>query len=1151
MPEKIGKYDVVERIGRGGMGTIFKAHDPVLDRLVALKVISSDVHVTDELRTRFFREAQACARLAHPNIVTVHDMGEHEGQLYIVMELLDGEELRALIAQGRDLTLEDRLGIMVQVCDGLDYAHTKGVIHRDIKPHNIMVLRTGQVKILDFGIARLSTAESGLTRTGLVMGTLRYIAPEQVRGMADHRSDIFSVGAVFDEFWSGRPPFSAADPMQLLEQLRTEDPPTLSEINPAIPPALSASIARAMRKEPAERFAQLAEMRALLAQVRADLAEEARALRGHLTAQREELGRLRAALAERIGPIDHEDTGAASDDPSHVAALRALEGPLAERIAALQARLAQADALHPTYERGLERLHAGDWPAAVAALLGVLREMPEHARAGEAMAQARAAAEEAERRQRAAQLVDAARGALQNGGAALCLELLRQARQIPCPVDLAESIASLQETADAALAMHDVSRDAERQAEQARQGMAQARRRAQAWGAALRAAEPWNEAERNSAEGYAALAGETYAEATVAFEQAAALYRRSEEQVRDSLQTLGSEQPGQDEQTRQTRDVRASGNAAADPRQPNSSAQDAPESDNSVLPAGHAEVAGGPGDGNDQGETRTIVAPSATVGAGAVEATDGDPRRPSPPSPSREAPRPRHADAIGERASARPRRGRSVAVGLGVLAVLAIVIYQWAPRPAAPPSGSAGGVSLPNQPQVPGPPPVVPPEAPRASGSLAIVSNVAGVEVWVGDHRVGVTPAEGALVVTDLPPGTHRVRATKTGHRDWQQEATIGADQRTQVAIDITPLEPARDVAKPVGSLTITSSLAGVDVWLDDKKIGETRAGRALVPNDLPLGRHRLKASKVGHRDWEREITVAADRRNHVVIDIKPLGAGRVSKEDDGAEMVLVPAGPFWMGSTRDEVDRAIEECGQARMPFPDSVCRGWMERELPRHRVSLDAFYIDKVEVTNALFQRFVQATGYQTVAEREGWSHTLKDGKPDRGYGLAWRSPRGPISVAAPALPVGYMSWHDADAYCKWAGKRLPTEAEWEKAARGTDERRFPWGNTWDPARANGDAPSRGAMPVGDYPAGASPYGALDMAGNVFEWVADWFEADYYARSAERNPRGPESGRTRVLRGGSAFWAPMRLRTTVRATDPSDFRYSQHGFRCAKSAP
>ena len=261
MAEKIGKYEVVELIGRGGMGMIFKALDPVLDRPVALKVISS-LEITPELRARFYREAQACARLSHPNIVTVHDMGEDDGRLFIVMELLEGEELRRLIARRAPLALGDKLAIVRQICEGLAFAHQKGVVHRDIKPANIFLLRSGRVKILDFGIAQIAAAASHgeLTRTGIIMGTLRYIAPEQVRGRADHRSDIFSVAAVSYELFGGRPPFTGEGPLQILEQIRTATPPRLIELDPGLPPDLSAVIERAMQKEPGDRYADLEQM---------------------------------------------------------------------------------------------------------------------------------------------------------------------------------------------------------------------------------------------------------------------------------------------------------------------------------------------------------------------------------------------------------------------------------------------------------------------------------------------------------------------------------------------------------------------------------------------------------------------------------------------------------------------------------------------------------------------------------------------------------------------------------------------------------------------------------------------------------------------------------------------------------------------------
>jgi serine/threonine protein kinase len=251
--EYIGKYRVVSRIGRGGMGVVYKAHDPDLDRSVALKVIAVDVDVSEEIRVRFFHEAQACARLVHPNIVTIYDLGKAEDCLFIAMELLEGRELRHLIAEPGSLSLRDKLGIVVQLCDGLAYAHQNGIVHRDIKPANIFVQQNGHVKILDFGVARMGT-DPGLTRTGLIVGTLRYAAPERLRGRGDDRSDIFSIGAVLYELLTGRPAFPGDDQIEILEQICSHDPPAPSTLDPSLGPDLDRVVMRALHKDPAQRF---------------------------------------------------------------------------------------------------------------------------------------------------------------------------------------------------------------------------------------------------------------------------------------------------------------------------------------------------------------------------------------------------------------------------------------------------------------------------------------------------------------------------------------------------------------------------------------------------------------------------------------------------------------------------------------------------------------------------------------------------------------------------------------------------------------------------------------------------------------------------------------------------------------------------------
>src|SRR5258708_17893577 len=200
---QIGKYEVVAKIGQGAMGEVYKAHDPALGRFVAIKTISQRLDVNDLMRQRFQREAQAAAQLAHPNIITVFEFGEEEGMSYIAMELLEGIDLKEVIERRTLARLEDKLPVLEQICDGLAFAHGKGLVHRDLKPANIHLLSTGQSKIMDFGLARRSTDAA---RTAVVMGTPYYMAPEQAQGgRASTRSDIFSLGAVAYELFAGPP----------------------------------------------------------------------------------------------------------------------------------------------------------------------------------------------------------------------------------------------------------------------------------------------------------------------------------------------------------------------------------------------------------------------------------------------------------------------------------------------------------------------------------------------------------------------------------------------------------------------------------------------------------------------------------------------------------------------------------------------------------------------------------------------------------------------------------------------------------------------------------------------------------------------------------------------------------------------------------
>jgi serine/threonine-protein kinase len=254
----LGRYRILEKVAGYGMASWFKAHDPQSDRLVTLEVVPHDETVPPTTRARIARIAAAWARLTHPNLVKVFDFGEHERSFFIALESLEGEDLKRLIAERRRLSLGEKLSLVLQVCDGLHHLHQNGIVHRDVKPAHVFVLPTGQAKITRFALATMAGDED---TAGGIVGTLRYMPPEQTEGRADHRSDIYSVGAVCYELLAYRPPFEADDALEALAQIRSATPTILTVVDPAIPADLAAVVQRALEKDPARRFSSLAEMR--------------------------------------------------------------------------------------------------------------------------------------------------------------------------------------------------------------------------------------------------------------------------------------------------------------------------------------------------------------------------------------------------------------------------------------------------------------------------------------------------------------------------------------------------------------------------------------------------------------------------------------------------------------------------------------------------------------------------------------------------------------------------------------------------------------------------------------------------------------------------------------------------------------------------
>jgi eukaryotic-like serine/threonine-protein kinase len=256
--DTIGKYKLVRVIGEGGMGRVYEAMDPVIGRRVAVKTISLNVVADAETRARFFREAQAAGQLSHPNLITIHDIGESEDTPYIVMEYLEGMDLSRAIQKER-LSYDRKMQIMVDVCEGLAFAHVHDIVHRDIKPANIFLTNQGRVKILDFGLAR--GALSDVTRTGKLVGTPNYMAPEQIRGDdIDHRADIFSTGVVFYELLSGRKAFEGDSIATTMYKVLETQPQPVHLIDEQLPASLSAIIDRSLAKDRSARFQTSTEM---------------------------------------------------------------------------------------------------------------------------------------------------------------------------------------------------------------------------------------------------------------------------------------------------------------------------------------------------------------------------------------------------------------------------------------------------------------------------------------------------------------------------------------------------------------------------------------------------------------------------------------------------------------------------------------------------------------------------------------------------------------------------------------------------------------------------------------------------------------------------------------------------------------------------
>jgi tetratricopeptide (TPR) repeat protein len=462
MPQQIGRYRIKGRLGRGAMGVVYSAIDEMTDRPVALKVLMADLESDPETRARFYREAQAAARLLHPNVITVYDAGDDLGRSFIAMQLLEGAPLPTYLKKPEAEALDRKLDLMIQVCEGLAAAHAQGIIHRDLKPNNLFVQSDGLLKILDFGVARLT--DSSMTAVGTILGTPDYMSPEQARStQVDVRSDIFSAGAVFYFMLAGRKPFPGPDLPAVLRQLQFEEPAPLR----GIPLELASIVMQAMAKNPEHRPARAEQLLSDVVRFRRQFQADTRRMALSLRTQFEDLQTLMASVhqtASELGLTEETVDALATirreypfltlpggnEIPSDRTVLNGIALTLQRQRESMTAIVEDRYAALAQLTRGEAALAAGDARTACAAFEAALGRCP-GGRAAGLLARAQSLA--GGQKERAGQLDDllaAGRDALRTGDCVAAMTRCRDARSLDTPEPgMAAAIAELEEAISA------------------------------------------------------------------------------------------------------------------------------------------------------------------------------------------------------------------------------------------------------------------------------------------------------------------------------------------------------------------------------------------------------------------------------------------------------------------------------------------------------------------------------------------------------------------------------------------------------------------------------------------------------------------------------------------------------------------------------
>ncbi len=1016
--ETLGEYRLLEKLGQGGMGTVYKALHTKLDRVVALKVLAQGrVHDARRL-ARFEREMKAVGRLNHPNIVQAHDAREIEGTTVLVMEYVDGLDLSELVRLCGRLSIADACELARQAAEGLEYAHQQGLVHRDIKPSNLMLTTEGRVKILDFGLALLHygcPCGEEVTRSGHTMGTADYIAPEQVTDshQVDVRADVYSLGCTLYKLLCAQAPFGSSKYQGTFEKLTAhvhDEVPSIKQLRGEISGRLVAVLDRMLAKNPDERFATPGEAATALERFArdSDLADLSRAAR-----QRAE------SAAETRGSLAETQSGAApppTGPPAPMAPPPPVTGVPANRRWkpwAVAAALLLCYALVPVAAHIVVKIRKGDEEIRI--------ELPDGATA-EIITQQEATKPAA-----------------------------------PSRADLVRSLAERFPDGPApAVAPFDAP---------------QAQRHQQAW----------------------------------------AGYSGNSLVISNSIgMELVLIPPGAFEMGSSTEEVRQLLHEAQADGMPNfflsRIRSEAPKRWTPIVRSfylGKHEVT--------VGQFRQFVEATGYV----TDAEDDQDAWTNWSSYWSDIKEPeRHpvvhltcGDALAFCRWLSKKEGRTYRLPTEAE-------WEYACRAGTTTPWNCG----------------------RDPEKLRRVANV------------------GDLLRRELrpPPPMDRFHHH---HAPWEDGYALSAPVGSFEPNGFGLYDMHGNVAEMCGNmfqhfsrgagwgrywpLELRSAYRGgpnpagvhyCDVGF--RVVYDPDAPLAQTPPELSVAPVPAEVARRQQQDWAKHLGLPAESTNTI-----------------GMTLALIPPGEFAMGATEAEIGEVV---AQSRDRPGEQWYLKHIAHETPQHRVQITRpFYFGIHEVTVGQFRRFVRATGYRTDAEREyrgGYRHDLESMNWEYDPDLTWNNPGFPKDDQHPVVMV---TWDDAAAFCQWlSGQegetyRLPTEAEWEYAARAGSDTRYYFGD--DPADLEAHAwcglnSGGGTHPVGEKQ--ANPWGLHDVFGNANEWCRDGYDADYYRRSPQHDPPGPVSFERRVQRGGD-WYSIGAARSAFRYHEYQKGRNNVHGFR------